>query len=151
MSKGKKLFKKLYKEPMSYGQMQGFLFKLNDDKSYPREKLTKNGHPNGYWGTNLAQFINNRLIYKGDDKLYRLTELGKLNMNKPFADVENLKQSTLTIQIKEKEDLQYYKESYRDQMQDVIDLRNQNWKLITMLYEMRTKIDEVLSSKLGDV
>jgi hypothetical protein len=143
MSKGKKLFKKLSKTPMTFGQMQGFVFKLTDNGTYPREKLTKNGHPNGYWGTNFAQFNRNRLIIKGEDKLYRLTELGRLNMDKPFTDISNLKQSEETIAQKKEEDFEWFKSAYNNMIEESCELRNENFRLRTKLYSLKSEIDNL--------
>ena len=128
MSKAKKLFKKLSKTPMTYGQMQGFVFKLSDDGTYPRKYLTKkNGHPQGYWGTNFAQFKGNRLLVKGEDKLYRLTELGKLNTDKPFANFRNLKQNKKTIAERKEQDFDFYKNGYNKYSEDYSVLWDKNW------------------------
>ena len=130
----------LKKGPLSYGQIQGFLFKLSDDGTYPREKLSKkNKHPYGYWGTNIAKFINNGLIEKMDDNLYHLTELGLINANSPFAKWKNLNQNQKTRDIKKTQDLEFHKNSHRDLLHENCNLRNELWELKSNSYEEKLK------------
>ena len=81
------MLKELAITPMSYGQIQGFLFKLDDDGTYDRSKLTKNGHPRGYNCTNLALIIANELIEKAG-KEYVVTPYGKLLIENPYKRSE---------------------------------------------------------------
>ena len=86
MKQGKmtKLLINLQKKPMAYGEMQGFLFALDDDGSYPREELAKKyQHPYGYNCTNISTMIYNKNIEKRGN-LYYLTQLGQKSIQSPY-------------------------------------------------------------------
>jgi RAB protein geranylgeranyltransferase component A len=90
MKQGKmtKLLKRLTKKPMAYGEMQEFLFKIDDDGSYPRKDLMKTYKaPQGYNCTNLSTIKGKGLIEK-IGKLYHITNLGKKNINSPYAETK---------------------------------------------------------------
>ena len=83
-----KLLNQLTKKPMAYGEMQEFLFKLDDNGSYPRNQLMKTYKaPQGYNCTNLSTIKGKNLIEK-IGKLYHITDIGKKNINTPYAETK---------------------------------------------------------------
>jgi len=107
MKKATKLLNEIKKNPMTYGEMQGFLFKLSDNGVYDRSCLTKNGHPRGYWCTNLRDLIDNELISKNDNGKYCITRIGEAMKDMPFSEKKMLYSRERLIKAST-----YYKEPY---------------------------------------
>ena len=92
MKQGKmtKLLTQLTKKPMAYGEMQEFLFKIDNSKSYRGKKrnlMKKYKAPQGYNCTNLSTIKGKNLIEK-IGKLYHITDIGKKNINTPYAETK---------------------------------------------------------------
>ena len=142
MSKMTKLLKQLEKKPMTYGQMQGFLFKLDDDGSYPREKLAKkNKHPYGYNSTNLSTMQRKNIIAKGEDGFYRVTAHGKKNINKPYAETNS--------ELRNK--LNNFSSSYYDMNYKYWILQNESEKLKKENEQLRKLVFQGATSELKKV
>ena len=109
-SKATKLLNQIKKTPLKYGEMQKFVWKLNGcPEGYVREWINTEEErkatgyytktktvpmSRGYWCTNLSQLIFLQVIAKNPKtKTYHITEIGKLNIDKPFTRKDRQKLS----------------------------------------------------------
>ena len=77
VSKATKLLNQIKKTPLKYKEMQQFIYTLNGNKG----KVL-----NGYWCDGFSILIRNEVIVKNPKtKRYYLTEIGRLNIDKPFT------------------------------------------------------------------
>ena len=94
VSRATKLLKQIQKTPMRYGEMQKFVWELNGRPQSTRwiggNDIVKWEHldtmSRGYWCTNISHLVGLELIAKNlKTKTYHITEIGKLNIDKPFT------------------------------------------------------------------
>ena len=94
VSRATKLLKQIKKTPMKYGEMQKFVWELNGRPKGYETKFLGNGKTKtyeykmsrGYWCTNISHLVGLELIAKNPKtKTYHITEIGKLNIDKPFT------------------------------------------------------------------
>ncbi len=102
VSRATKLLKQIKKTPLKYGEMQKFVWKLNGCPKGYETKFLGNGKTKtyeykmsrGYWCTNISHLVGLELIVKNPKtKTYHITEIGKLNIDKPFTRKDRQKLS----------------------------------------------------------
>jgi len=137
VSRATKLLKQIKKTPLKYGEMQKFVWELNGRPKGYETKFLGNGKTKtyelemsrGYWSTNIATLIFNQVIAKNPKtKTYHITEIGKLNIDKPFTRKDRQKLS-LTAKLFRAEErvkvlehnLDFLSKRYNEQQQQRVD------------------------------
>tara|TARA_Y100001963_G_C6746894_1_gene432097 strand:- start:829 stop:1353 length:525 start_codon:yes stop_codon:yes gene_type:complete len=121
-SRASRLMYHLSKYPMKYKEMQTFIWNLNGHKGKAQQ---------GYWCDGITILKGNNLIEKIDG-LYYLTELGKLNMDKPMSHRTNLIHNATTEGLME---LRKLKSDIKSYQQQLCSLQHENALLILELSE----------------
>ena len=137
VSRATKLLKQIQKTPMRYGEMQKFVWELNGRPKGYETKFLGNGKTKtyelemsrGYWCTNISHLVGLELIAKNPKtKTYHITEIGKLNIDKPFTAKHRQKLSLKAKLFRAEErvkvlehNLDYLSKRYNEQQQQRVD------------------------------
>ena len=84
ISSGTKILKALTKnDKMKSLELRQIAFDNKTDASYYNGKVKK--VPQGWWCVGISELRNGGMMEQDDNGLYSITELGKLNIDKPFT------------------------------------------------------------------